>query len=137
MIKNKVISISISLLMLLTLLPAASKHSVLKPMDAKAASNEEIIYSFLRNDMGFNVAVSCGILANIYEESKFNPNLYGDGGTSYGICQWHNSRMNNLINYCNNNGYDYRSLTGQLFFMKYELIYVPQDNGNIYNVLQN
>ena len=43
--------------------------------------------------------------------------------------------MNNLINYCNNNGYDYRSLTGQLFFMKYELIYVPQDNGNIYRRL--
>jgi fibronectin type 3 domain-containing protein len=71
--------------------------------------------------MGLNQAAASGILANIYRESGFNPTVNGDNGTSYGICQWRNSRKTNLINYCKQKGYDYTSLTGQLYFLKYEL----------------
>ena len=57
------------------------------------------VYSWLRNDMGFNHAAACGVLANIQYESGANPGAVGDGGTSYGLCQWHNSRCRSLIGY--------------------------------------
>lgn len=50
-------------------------------------ANETTIYNYAVNNMGLNVAAACGILANIYKESSFNPNALGDNGTSYGICQ--------------------------------------------------
>ena len=63
---------------------------------ANAASNEETIFSFVTNEMGMNSAAGCAVLANVYAESSFRPDLWGDGGTSYGICQWHNSRFTRL-----------------------------------------
>lgn len=87
-----------------------------------AAHNyEKDIFYFLKNEMGMNDAAACGIVANIEKESSFNPNLYGDSGTSYGICQWHNTRFYALRSFCADNGYDYRTVTGQLYYLKHEL----------------
>lgn len=86
-----------------------------------AASNEQIIFDFLREEMGLNSAAACGVLANIYYESDFDPHNIGDYGTSYGICQWHDSRWTDLKNYCAANGYDWTTITGQLYFLDYEL----------------
>ena len=89
-----------------------------------SSSNETIIYDFLKNTMGFNTAAACGILANIYKESSFNPGsscLDVNGLTSYGICQWNGARFTALKNYCSSKGYNYTSLTGQLNYLKYEL----------------
>ncbi len=98
--------------------------SVMSPafFKAEAANNyEKDIYYFLRYQMGMNEASACGVLANIEKESSFNPNLYGDSGTSYGICQWHKSRFDDLKSFCSKYGYDYKSITGQLYYLKYEL----------------
>lgn len=84
-------------------------------------SNEQKCYEYFKKNMGLNTAGACGILANIKYESGFRPNVYGDGGTSYGICQWHNTRFTNLKNYCSKNNYDYKSIEGQLHFLQYEL----------------
>ncbi len=90
--------------------------------ESKAANlNRENIFFFLKNNMGLNTAAAVGVLANIQKESSFNPNATGDSGTSYGICQWHNARWDNLKNYCAENGYDWTTLTGQLYYLKYEL----------------
>ncbi len=90
--------------------------------ESKAANlNRENIFFFFKNNMGLNTAAAVGILANIEKESSFNPNATGDSGTSYGICQWHNTRWDNLKNYCAENGYDWTSLTGQLYYLHYEL----------------
>lgn len=86
-----------------------------------ASSNVNTIYSFLTQKCGFNTAAACGILANIECESDFNPNLYGDNGTSYGICQWHNERLTAMQNWCTSNGYDWKTLDGQLNYLKKEL----------------
>ena len=54
--------------------------------NAMAASNEEIIYSFMKSELGFNTAVASAALANIYSESGFNPASYGidtDGYPSF------------------------------------------------------
>lgn len=88
---------------------------------ATGKSNEETVYNFLKAVMGLNTAGACGVLANIRAESNFNPTALGDGGTSYGICQWHASRYTNLKNWCSANGKDYKTIDGQLWYLKHEL----------------
>ena len=78
------------------------------------------IFNFLLSK-GYNNAAACAILSNIQAESSFNFNSIGDNGTSYGLCQWHNSRWSNLQNYCNQKGLDWRSLEGQMEYLVYEL----------------
>jgi hypothetical protein len=93
--------------------------------------NIEEIFDFMVEEMDLNAAAACGVLANIEKESAFNPKATGDYGTSYGICQWHNERKSNLISWCNSNGYNYQTLSGQLHYLQYEL------SMNNYKVLYN
>lgn len=88
---------------------------------SQGRSNEETIYNFLRNVLALNAAGACGVLANVERESGFNPQALGDGGTSYGICQWHASRFERLKAWCAENGKDYQTIDGQLWYLKYEL----------------
>ncbi len=83
-------------------------------------TNKENVFFFLKNSMGMSTASACGVMANIEKESSFNPSATGDSGTSYGICQWHDSRWERLKKYCTDNGYDWKTLTGQLYYLKYE-----------------
>lgn len=88
-----------------------------------ASSNEQKIYNFLKNKLGLNTAAACGALANIQSESSFNPLaqcIDTNGKISFGICQWNGSRYDALQSFCNQRGYDYRTLTGQLNYLKYE-----------------
>ena len=93
------------------------------------SKNEKKIYQFLRNKLGLNKAAASGVLANMYFESSFSTVAIGDGGTSLGLCQWHAGRCRSLMGWCNAHSMDYRSLDGQLNYLKYEL-----ENG-YYNVL--
>lgn len=91
---------------------------------ASRTENQETIYKFMKDEMGFNTAAACGVLANIQAESSFNPAasvIDTNGLTSYGICQWNGVRFDALKSYCNEKGYDYTSLKGQLKYLKYEL----------------
>lgn len=81
----------------------------------------QVVYYYLRTEMGLNSAAACGVMANIQAESGFWSESLGDSGTSYGICQWHNTRWDRLMDYCVRNGYDYRSLIAQLHFLEWEL----------------
>lgn len=82
---------------------------------------ERQILEFATEEMGLNVAAACGILANIEAESNFRTGCIGDNGTSYGLCQWHNSRFQDLKSYCLLRGLDYTTVEGQLQFMFHEL----------------
>jgi len=82
------------------------------------AGNYEAIYAYLTGTMGLNKAAACGVLANIYAESSFNPMA---GTVYFGLCQWGGGRLGNLQNWCAVNGYEYTSLEGQLGFMYQEL----------------
>lgn len=84
-------------------------------------TNEKEIFSFLRKELGLNHAAAAGVLGNIYYESGFNNAAIGDYGTSYGICQWHLGRYENLKNFCKASDLDYTSCIGQLHYLKYEL----------------
>lgn len=85
-------------------------------------SNEREIYAFLTGEMGYNRAAAMGVMANIKYESSYRTDCVGDGGTSYGLCQWHAGRKTNLINWCAENGLDYTALDGQLRYLKYEVV---------------
>lgn len=99
---------------------APSGGSVPDSADAKGQ-----IYQFLTGVMGFNKAQACGILANMHRESRFNPQA--DNGIGYyGLCQWGGDRKDNLISWCEENGYDYTTIDGQLHFLQYEMpLYYP------------
>ena len=83
-------------------------------------SNVQIIWLFLRQH-GFSEAAAAGVIGNMAQESGFEPNINEySGGGGYGLAQWTGTRRNDLINWCNSNGYDYRTLEGQLNFLIYE-----------------
>lgn len=84
-------------------------------------SNKDIIFKYLTETMELNIASACGVLANIYCESGYNPTALGDNGTSYGICQWHAGRWENLKKYCDKKNLDWHTLEGQLCYLEYEL----------------
>lgn len=88
------------------------------------AEVQRIVREFLRDELHFNEAVTCGILANIYTECRFKPSdryLESGGFTSYGLCQWNRTRLQGLLDYCEANGYEPHDVMGQLGYIKYEL----------------
>lgn len=91
---------------------------------ASQEENREEIFNFMKEKMGFNTAAACGVLANIQSESSFRPTasmVDTNGLTSYGLCQWNGPRFESLKSYCAENGYDYQTVEGQLYYLKYEL----------------
>jgi len=114
MMRKKLSIVLIVFILVVTCIAAANQYT-------PYSNNQKTVYQYLRNQMGLNQAVSCGIMANLYYESKFNATLLGDHGTSYGICQWHNVRWKRMKSYCRKHNLDPESLEGQLKFMNYEL----------------
>jgi len=101
------------------------------PVSADAGQRlavERQVYEYLTGELKLTTAAACGVLANIEHESAFQPTVYGDQGTSYGLCQWHNDRFSALRGYCSALGLDYRTVEGQLAYLRYEL-------GNKYTTL--
>ncbi len=89
-------------------------------LPARASGTEDDAFFYLTDTLGFNAAAACGIMANIRHESNFHPGALNSAG-SYGLCQWTGGRRWSLESYCDNNGFDYESLHGQLSFLAYEL----------------
>ena len=80
-----------NLIRLLAVLLTAALLAV--PVSADAGDRlavEREVYDYLTNELLLSTAAACGVLANIEHESSFQPTIYGDKGTSYGLCQWHN-----------------------------------------------
>lgn len=97
------------------------------------SDNQEKMYNYLASQ-GFNNAAICGILANINYESGFSTEAVGDGGTSYGICQWHEGRWDSLNSYCEKNNLDPSSIEGQGQYLVYEL---QNSYPGVYDTLKN
>ena len=85
-----------------------------------STTNEQKVYEYLTTRTDYNEAVACGILANIKQESNFNP-ASGQGKSYQGLCQWSSSRFAILESWCENNGYNPYSLEGQIKFLWYDL----------------
>ena len=69
---------------------------------------------------GWSHAQAAGIAANLQTESGFNPGAVGDGGSAYGIGQWHPDRQ---AAFQQMTGHSIRgsSYADQLRFVQYEL----------------
>ena len=87
---------------------------------SEISADAEEVYNYLRY-LNFSEAVSCGILANMECESGFVLTALGDGGTSYGLCQWHNNRWQRLDSFCREHRYDPDTVQGQLEYLLWEL----------------
>ncbi len=85
-----------------------------------ANKNLEKIMSFLTSK-GLSKEQAAGIAGNIQAESNFNPNIFGDNSTSFGIAQWHNDRKHKLINWTKEKGVNHSTIEGQLHFLWHEL----------------
>lgn len=95
--------------------------STLSPsLQAEAASNQQIVFEYLTDDLGYSVAAACGIMANISVESGYSPNA-GNSSGAYGLCQWMGSRRSRMRNWCSSNGFSSSSVEGQLAFLDHEL----------------
>jgi LysM repeat protein len=70
---------------------------------------------------GLTRAQAAGIAGNILYESGFNPSAVGDGGTSFGVAQWHNGRGSAMKQWTVAHGYSSTSFKGQLEYLWYEL----------------
>ena len=85
-----------------------------------ATGNAKRVYELLKQK-GVPDMSAKAIVANLQGEStsSINPASVGDGGTSFGIAQWHNTRGTNMKNYV---GADWRTdLAGQVDFLLYEM----------------
>ena len=79
------------------------------------------IAEFLKEELDVNDAVLAGILANLEGESGFDPNKIGDMGGAYGLCQWRGPRLDQMVEYCDENDLNPVSLEGQLHFLAHDL----------------
>lgn len=70
---------------------------------------------------GLTRAQAAGIAGNMLYESGFNPSAVGDGGTSFGVAQWHNGRGAAMKQWTVAHGYSSTSFKGQLEFLWHEL----------------
>lgn len=101
--------------------PAAPSMTLEQAAASGKFSNEQLMFTFATKVMGYNTAAACALLGNCYFESNFSTAALSDGGSSYGLFQWHESRWSRMRTWCKNNGYDYLTIVGQLNFLQYEL----------------
>lgn len=90
--------------------------------ESSMEEDKEMVFNYLVGKLGLSNAAASGIMANIQYESGFSNTAIGDGGTSYGLCQWHAERFTRLRKYCGSRGIDYRTTEGQLIYLEYELV---------------
>ena len=101
-------------------------QDLIRDVEVDPAANESEIYEYLTHELGLNEAAAVGVLTNINAESGYRQNALGDRNsagiyTSYGLCQWHNSRWENLINFGIANDVDWQTVHGQMMYLQYEL----------------
>ena len=87
------------------------------------AENADIyaFISFCCNRLNIEPAAACGVYSDVLTESSLNPKAIGDARTSYGICQWHKERWDRMIEFCDEHGYNWRKLEGQMEYLVYDL----------------
>ncbi len=101
--------------------------------------NVKLINDLLVNTYHYSPSGAKAIMTNmIYESNQLDPKSYNPNSGAGGICQWTGDRVNNLVNYCNNNGLSPTSIEGQVAFMDHELqtIYNGYAGVNLYDDLQ-
>ncbi len=117
----------------ITLVAKYNKKTVAKKTTTpkySASTNQKKVCQALKAN-GFSNTATAAIMANVYYETRFNPNEYGCGGKCYGIIQWYKGRFTKLKNYC---GSSYTTAECQVKFLKNEL---SKSYSKAYNTLKS
>lgn len=80
-----------------------------------------IVWNFLKNEMNLPNSSIVGIISNMQAESNLRSDALGDAGRSYGLCQWHDSRCLDLMEYAESRNASLNDLETQLYFFKDEM----------------
>lgn len=79
------------------------------------------VKGYLMQKHGFTNAQASGIVGNLIQESNLNPRAVGDGGTSFGIAQWHRDRAVRAKNWAASQGRNWNDRATQLDYMVHEM----------------
>mgnify|MGYP000810571790 CR=1 FL=1 len=74
-------------------------------------------YEYFTNKRGMSKIQALVIIGNLMAESGLKDDIYGDNGTSYGIQQWHNERMDKLFKHAKKKGHSTPTFKDQLEFL--------------------
>lgn len=71
--------------------------------------------------MGFTASAAAGVVGNLIQESGLRTDAIGDNGTSGGLAQWHNERLDALKRFASARGKDWTDLDTQIEFLAEEM----------------
>jgi hypothetical protein len=71
--------------------------------------------------MGFTASAAAGVVGNLVQESGLRTDAIGDNGTSGGLAQWHNERLDALKRFAAVRGKEWTDLDTQIEFLAEEM----------------
>lgn len=71
--------------------------------------------------MGFTASAAAGVVGNLIQESGLRTDAIGDNGTSGGLAQWHNERLDALKRFAAARGKKWTDLDTQIEFLAEEM----------------
>lgn len=71
--------------------------------------------------MGFTASAAAGVVGNLVQESGLRTDAIGDNGTSGGLAQWHNERLDALKRFAVSRGKEWTDLDTQIEFLAEEM----------------
>lgn len=71
--------------------------------------------------MGFSASAAAGVVGNLVQESGLRTDAIGDNGTSGGLAQWHNERLDALKRFAAARGKTWTDLDTQIEFLAEEM----------------
>ena len=71
--------------------------------------------------MGFSASAAAGVVGNLVQESGLRTDAIGDNGTSGGLAQWHNERLDALKRFAAARGKEWTDLDTQIEFLAEEM----------------
>lgn len=71
--------------------------------------------------MGFTASAAAGVVGNLVQESGLRTDAIGDNGTSGGLAQWHNERLDALKRFAAARGKTWTDLDTQIEFLAEEM----------------
>lgn len=96
---------------------ALPKRFVRKYEEGGVIGKQREAYEYFTNKRGMSKIQALTIIGNLMAESGLKDDIYGDNGTSYGIQQWHNERMDKLFKHAKKKGHSTPTFKDQLEFL--------------------
>lgn len=96
---------------------ALPKRFVRKYEEGGAVEKQREAYKYLTEKRGMSKIQALAVIGNLMAESMLKDDVYGDNGTSYGIQQWHNERMDMLFKQARKKGHSEPTFQDQLEFL--------------------